>query len=103
MLDRSEDPRGDERRIGDQPPAEPPEPAALLEAFGLDQARVDRVDRDAARGELDRQRARERELACFDAEYGPPATVPATETMLTMCEPRPSPGRNARTVQSEPR
>ena len=41
--------------------------------------------------------------ACFDAEYGPIATVPATETTLTTCDPGPRPGRNARSVQTEPR
>src|SRR4051812_38401741 len=41
--------------------------------------------------------------ACFDAEYGPTATVPATETTLTTCEPAPRPGRNASVVQTEPR
>ena len=41
--------------------------------------------------------------ACFDAEYGPPATVPAIYTTLTTREPRSSPGRNARSVHTEPR
>src|SRR5665213_1976107 len=41
--------------------------------------------------------------ACFDAEYGPTATVPATETTFTTCEPCPSPGRNASVDHTEPR
>ena len=41
-------------------------------------------------------RASEREnasWACFDAEYGPTATVPATETMFTTWEPAVEPGQ----------
>src|SRR4051812_1544097 len=41
--------------------------------------------------------------ACFDAEYGPTATVPATDTTFTTWAPAPSPGRNASVVHTEPR
>ena len=48
--------------------------------------------------------AREKRAArASTAEYGPSATVPATETTLTTCEPGPRPGRNACSAQTEPR
>ncbi len=58
------------------------------------------IPRGASSAEIDRENA---SWACFDAEYGPPATVPATETTFTTCEPCPSPGRNASVAQTEPR
>ena len=58
------------------------------------------IPRGASSTAIERENA---SCACFDAEYGPTATVPATETTLTMCEPLPSPGRNANVDQTEPR
>src|SRR4051812_44337927 len=58
------------------------------------------MPRGASSTAIDRENA---SWACFDAEYGPPATVPATETMFTTCDPWPRPGRKASDVQTEPR
>ena len=88
----------------DDPVGEPPEPAALREPGRVDEAGADRVHR--ARRAAASSTATEREnasWACLEAEYGPTATSPATETTLTRCEPAPSPGRKARSVQTEPR
>src|SRR5579875_2097073 len=41
--------------------------------------------------------------ACFEAEYGPTANVPATEATVTTFEPSPSPGRSASSGHTEPR
>ena len=47
---------------------------------------------DAARRELDAPIEREKaSCACFDAEYGPTAIMPAIETTFTTCEPSPRP------------
>ena len=60
----------------------------LWEAGRLDEAGVDRVharsSRWASSTAIERENA---SCACFVAEYGPTATVPATETMFTTCEP----------------
>ena len=50
----------------------------------------------------DREKA---SCACFDAEYGPTATVPATETTLTRCDgaPASSAGSKPSRHQTEPR
>ena len=73
---------------------QPAEAAALREAR---RSRRSRGSRCAPRCRAARaRRASEREnasCACFDAEYGPTATVPATETTLTTCEPAAEPGQ----------
>ena len=80
-------------RAGDDPVEAVPEPGALREARRLDEARVDRVHRDPARPSSTAIERENASCACFEAEYGPTATRPATETTFTTCEPRAEPGQ----------
>ena len=82
-----------------------PQQPVLREAFGVHEPGVHRVH---VIREAEAPLATEREkasCACFEAEYGPTATVPATETTFTRCDgaAASSAGRNASRHQTDPR
>src|SRR5947199_6989134 len=69
---------GDEIGLADEPLQQAvAEARAVREPRGVDEARVDRVDDDAATCELDADRARERELRVFRGAVG--ARVPGCD------------------------
>jgi len=65
VVDCVEQPAGDERGRSDHAIERPRHSGALREPGCLDQPGKDSVDLDAARSELGRERARERELGVF--------------------------------------
>ena len=93
----------DERRVGDDPVERPGNARALREArlsIKPGSTACTFTPRGASSAESERENA---SCACFEAEYGPSAKTPATETTFTTCEPAFRPGRNASVVQIEPR
>src|SRR3954468_8604324 len=71
LLDRGDQPLGDELRLGDERAQAPAETLALRKARRLDEAGQDRMDADPARPQLARHRPRERELRVLGGRVGP--------------------------------
>ena len=85
---------GDERRIDDEQPQREAAARALGEAGRLDEARVDRrAPRRRAGRARPRPSARTRAGRAWRPSRGRRRRMPATETMLTSCEPRCEPGQ----------
>ncbi len=102
MLDRVDDPRGDELRARDEPLEPVLDAVALREAGRLDEARVDRVHRDPPAGQLDCDRAGERELGVLRGRVGPDRDEPGDRDDVDDVRALPEPGQEGAQAPDRP-